>query len=90
MKDRSGSPAEITITSVGVSGLVFTDSGAAYISPAPDYGAGAHVVYYVKDIGLPVALRCAVQEELSHVQTNASAWCRQSTWPATASCAPTG
>jgi hypothetical protein len=60
----------ITITSQGVSGLVFTDSGAAYISPAPGYGAGAHVVYYVKDIELPVALRCTAGEELNRVQTN--------------------
>ncbi len=60
----------ITITPDGVSGLVFTDSGAAYISPAPEYGTGAHVVYYVKDIELPVALRCTVREELDRVQTN--------------------
>lgn len=60
----------ITITPDGVSGLIFTDSGAAYISRAPEYGAEAHVVYYVKDIQLPATIRCDVLDELIKTEVN--------------------
>lgn len=60
----------ITVTPEGVDGLIFTDSGAAYISRAPEYGADVHSVYYVKDIELPKPLRCDVLEELNRTQTH--------------------
>lgn len=60
----------ITITPQGVSGLIFTDSGAAYLSPAPAYGDGVHEVYYVKDIQLPQALKCLTIDQPDPVQTN--------------------
>lgn len=60
----------ITITPDGVSGLLFTDSGAAYLSPAPQYGAGIHEVYYVKDIQLQQALKCLTIDQPDPVRTN--------------------
>lgn len=60
----------ITITPEGVSGLIFTDSGAAWISRAPEYGEDVHIVYYVKDIELPKPLHCEVLKELNRTQTN--------------------
>ncbi|HEX6430860.1 MAG TPA: M12 family metallo-peptidase [Niastella sp.] len=52
----------LTITSQGVTGLIFTDNGSAYISPvSPDF-PDVHMVYYVKDIPLTKPTLCGVKE----------------------------
>ena len=52
----------LTITSQGVTGLIFTKKGSAYISPVnPDY-PDVHMVYYVKDIPLKQPIQCGVKE----------------------------
>src|SRR5687768_9540382 len=52
----------LTITPQGVTGLIFTDNGSAYINPVnPDY-PDVHMVYYVKDIPLTQPTLCGVKE----------------------------
>jgi len=52
----------LTITPQGVTGLIFTKNGSAYISPVnPDY-PDVHMVYYVKDIPLTQPTQCGVKE----------------------------
>jgi hypothetical protein len=52
----------LTITSQGVTGLIFTDQGSAYISPvSPDY-PDVHMVYYVKDIPVTQPTQCGVKD----------------------------
>jgi reprolysin-like metallo-peptidase family M12B/type IX secretion system substrate protein len=54
----------LTITPQGVTGLIFTDNGSAYISPvSPEY-PDVHMVYYVKDIPLTQPTLCGVKEIL--------------------------
>jgi hypothetical protein len=52
----------LTITSQGVTGLILTDKGSAYISPvSPDY-PDVHVVYYVKDLPITQPSQCGVKD----------------------------
>jgi hypothetical protein len=52
----------ITITSQGVSGLIFTEHGSAYIYPvSPDY-PDVHMVYYVKDVPVTQPILCSAKE----------------------------
>jgi hypothetical protein len=52
----------ISITSQGISGLIFTDKGSAYIYPvSPDY-PDVHMVYYVKDIPVTQPMQCGVKD----------------------------
>jgi hypothetical protein len=52
----------ISITSQGVTGLIFTDKGSAYISPvSPDY-PDVHMVYYVKDVPVTQSIQCGAKE----------------------------
>ncbi|MCW3089341.1 MAG: hypothetical protein JWP81_410 [Ferruginibacter sp.] len=43
------SRGRITITSEGVSGIIFSDKGDVYISPVNSNEPGAHMLYYTKD-----------------------------------------
>jgi hypothetical protein len=55
----------LTITPQGVTGLIFTENGSAYINPvSPDY-PDVHMVYYVKDIPLTQPTLCGVKELLN-------------------------
>ncbi|MFL5744754.1 MAG: reprolysin-like metallopeptidase [Niastella sp.] len=52
----------LTITSQGVTGLIFTDKGSAYIYPvSPDY-PDVHMVYYVKDLPVTQPILCSAKE----------------------------
>jgi hypothetical protein len=52
----------LTITPQGISGLIFTDKGSAYISPVgPDY-PDVHMVYYVKDIPVTTPVLCGAKD----------------------------
>jgi hypothetical protein len=52
----------LTITAQGVSGLIFTENGSAYIYPvSPDY-PDVHMVYYVKDIPVTQHMQCGVKD----------------------------
>jgi hypothetical protein len=52
----------LTITSQGVTGLIFTEKGSAYIYPvSPDY-PDVHMVYYVKDIPVTQPTQCGVKD----------------------------
>ena len=52
----------LSITSQGVTGLIFTEKGSAYIYPvSPDY-PDVHMVYYVKDIPVTQPILCGVKD----------------------------
>jgi hypothetical protein len=52
----------LSITPQGVTGLIFTENGSAYISPVgPDY-PDVHVVYYVKDIPVTTPVLCGAKD----------------------------
>src|SRR5688572_27574176 len=55
----------LTVTPQGVTGLIFTENGTAYINPvSPDY-PDVHMVYYVKDIPITQPALCGVKELLN-------------------------
>ncbi|WP_165758841.1 reprolysin-like metallopeptidase [Niastella yeongjuensis] len=55
----------ISITSQGITGLIFTDKGSAYISPvSPEY-PDVHMVYYVKDIPVSKPILCGVKDAVA-------------------------
>lgn len=58
----------LTMTPAGITGLVFTDSGAAYITPFGSEQDGVHMVYYVKDVKVKTPVQCAVKDELASMQ----------------------
>jgi hypothetical protein len=61
----------LTITSQGVTGLIFTGNGSAYIYPVgPDY-PDVHLVYYVKDIPRTLPAMCGVKEVIDPPGANA-------------------
>jgi hypothetical protein len=61
----------LTITSQGVTGLIFTADGSAYIHPVnPDY-PDVHLVYYVKDIPVTQPAMCGVKEVIDPPGANA-------------------
>jgi len=52
----------LTITSQGVTGLIFTEKGSAYIYPvSPDY-PDVHIVFYVKDVPVTQPTQCGVKD----------------------------
>lgn len=52
----------LSITSQGITGLIFTEQGSAYISPVgPDY-PDVHIVYYVKDIPVTTPVLCGAKD----------------------------
>lgn len=60
----------LTITQQGVTGLIFSENGSAYISPvSPDF-PDVHMVYYVKDIPFTQPLLCNVKEELTQMNNS--------------------
>jgi hypothetical protein len=72
----------LTITPQGVTGLIFTENGSAYINPvSPDY-PDVHMVYYIKDIPLTQPTLCGVKELLNgsgagnRMQTTLAGDCR--------------
>jgi hypothetical protein len=72
----------LTITSQGVTGLIFTDNGSAYISPVSPAYPDVHMVYYVKDIPFTQPSLCGVKEVLegkgagNRVQTTLAGDCQ--------------
>lgn len=52
----------LTITSQGVTGLIFTDKGSAYIYPVSPSYPDVHLVYYVKDIPVTQPILCGVKD----------------------------
>lgn len=57
-----GMQGRLTITPQGVTGLIFTKNGSAYISPVNPGYPDVHMVYYVKDILLTQPVQCGVKE----------------------------
>ena len=60
LRDRQGARnlGRLTITSAGITGVVFTGAGTSYISP---YSNNVHLVYYTRDLQVPAALSCGLQ-----------------------------
>ncbi|OQP62862.1 hypothetical protein A3860_26490 [Niastella vici] len=57
-----GLQGRLTITAQGVTGLIFTTNGSAYISPLGADQPGVHMVYYVKDIPVTEPILCGAKE----------------------------
>lgn len=57
-----GLQGRLTITEQGVTGLIFTANGSAYISPLGADQPGVHMVYYVKDIPVSEPILCGAKE----------------------------
>lgn len=60
VRDRNGarSLGRISITSAGITGVIFTGAGTSYISP---FSNDVHLTYYTRDLQVPAALSCALQ-----------------------------
>lgn len=63
--------ARLTISTQGVSGILFTDNGTAYIYPLGDDYPGLHIVYYIKDLKTISPLQCGVKQDISSMQPSA-------------------
>jgi hypothetical protein len=61
----------LTITSQGVTGLIFTANGSAYISPLGPNNPDVHLVYYVKDVPVTQPAMCGVKEVIDPPGTGA-------------------
>lgn len=58
-----GLQGRLSVTAQGISGLIFTEKGSAYIYPvSPDY-PDVHIVHYVKDIPFTLPTLCGTKEE---------------------------
>lgn len=57
-----GLQGRLTITAQGITGLIFTARGSAYINPLGADQPGVHMIYYVKDIPVAQPLLCGVKE----------------------------
>jgi hypothetical protein len=58
-----GLQGRLSVTPQGVTGIIFTEKGSAYIYPVgPDY-PDVHMVYYVKDIPFTLPLLCGTKGE---------------------------
>ncbi|HEY1202510.1 MAG TPA: M12 family metallo-peptidase, partial [Niastella sp.] len=57
-----GLQGRLSVTAQGVTGLIFTEKGTAYIYPvSPDY-PDVHMVHYVKDIPFTLPVACGTKE----------------------------
>lgn len=65
-----GLQGRLSVTAQGVSGLIFTEKGTAYIYPiSPDY-PDVHMVHYVKDIPFTLPISCGTKEILAARKSN--------------------
>jgi hypothetical protein len=65
LTDAGGSSlGRLTMAPEGITGLLFTDKGAVYISPAGKEYPDVHMVYYIKDVKSTNPVVCAVKEKV--------------------------
>ncbi len=57
--------ARLTISGNGVAGIIFTETGTAYISPAGPGFPDLHIVYYLRDLPAHLPISCNVKDDLS-------------------------
>lgn len=68
-----GLQGRLSVTAQGVTGLIFTEKGAAYIYPvSPEY-PDVHLVHYVKDIPFTLPILCGTKGDAAvHQSTSGS------------------
>ncbi|MCS3795566.1 reprolysin-like metallopeptidase [Niastella sp. OAS944] len=65
-----GLQGRLSVTAQGVTGLIFTEKGTAYIYPvSPDY-PDVHMVHYVKDIPFTLPVACGTKELVAARRNN--------------------
>jgi len=60
--------ARLTITSAGISGILFTENGTAYISPLGAAFPDVHMIYYTKDIVASAPVSCGLASSIATLQ----------------------
>jgi hypothetical protein len=65
---RKSSLGRLTITSTGITGIIFTDQGTVYISPLGKDNQDVHMVYYVRDLKSAEKTVCGVEAEASNLR----------------------
>lgn len=67
-----GLQGRLSVTAQGVTGLIFTEKGTAYIYPvSPDY-PDVHMVHYVKDIPFTLPVACGTKEVTAARKSNSA------------------
>jgi Developmentally Regulated MAPK Interacting Protein. len=61
---NKSSYGRMTITSAGITGILFTDNGGVYISPVGKEFPGVHMVYYIRDARSLSPMVCNVLEQV--------------------------
>jgi hypothetical protein len=65
-----GLQGRLSVTAQGVTGLIFTEKGSAYIYPVSPNYPDVHMVYYVKDIPFTLPLLCGTKGEVAAGKSN--------------------
>ncbi len=60
--------ARLTITPAGVSGIIFTEQGTAYISPVGSLYPDVHMIYYTKDVNAGLPVTCGALSSVASMQ----------------------
>lgn len=58
----------VTVTGVGISGLLFTPNGSIYLAPLGNDFPDLHIVYYIKNLKPTEKVACLARDEVANLQ----------------------
>jgi len=60
--------ARLTISAMGISGIIFTDQGVAYIDPLGAAFPDVHLLYFIRNLKAHTPVACAVKQDFSNLR----------------------